>query len=168
MSRVNRVKLNGNCAKAKNLIGNRIAAVSISAEEIAREKDRLPRGWGRFGKSLDELAELSEPDESLISSCVAINPEFKHKTVTLPGGLIEMTSATNIVLGATNKRLLLVGTGMGGAPRNHYDLSYEGLEIADRRKKEFTLRTEHGEIRFRGAAKQQIPEFLDAVEANVR
>ncbi len=43
------------------------------------------------------MAELSEPDESLISSCVAIEP-----------------------------------------------------------------------IRFRGAAKQQIPEFLDAVEANSR
>ena len=58
---------------------------------------------------------------------------------------------------------------MGGAPRNHYALSYGGLEIADRRKKEFTLRTEDtSEIRFRGAAKQEVPGFLDAVEANAR
>ena len=140
--------------------------MSVTPEEIAREKDRLPRGWGRFGKSLDQLAEISEPDESLLSSCVALNPEFKHKTVTLPGGLIEMTDSTNVVLAATDKRLIVVATGMGGAPRKHYVLGYDGLQIADRQKKEFTLRTGDGsEIRFRGAAKQEIPDFLDAVEA---
>jgi hypothetical protein len=52
-----------------------VPAVSVAPEEIAREKERLPRGWGRFGKPSDELAEISEPDESLLSSCVAINPE---------------------------------------------------------------------------------------------
>ena len=143
--------------------------MSISEEEIAREKDRLPRGWGRFGKSLDELAEISEPGESLLSSCVAINPEFKHRTISLPGGMLEMTKSTNVVLAATDKRLILVGTGMGGAPRAHHAIPYDGLEIADRQKKEFTLRSEEGgEIRFRGAAKQQVPDFLDAVAANAR
>jgi len=140
--------------------------VTVSAEEIAREKDRLPRSWGRFGKSLDELEKISEPDESLLSSCVAINPEFKHRTIRLEGGLIEMTKATNVVLAATNKRLILLGTGMGGAPRTHHALPYDGLEIVDRQKREFTLRSpEGGEIRFRGAAKQEIPGFLDALEA---
>jgi hypothetical protein len=33
----------------------------ISPEQTAREKDRLPRGWGRFGKSIDALAGASEP-----------------------------------------------------------------------------------------------------------
>jgi hypothetical protein len=138
-------------------------------EEIEREKDRLPRGWGRFGKSLDQLAEICEPDESLLSSCVALNPEFRHKSRSLPGGLLEMTDATNVVLAATDRRLIVVATGMGGASRNHYVLDYDGLEIADRQKKEFTLRTgDSSEIRFRGAAKQEIPGFLEAVEANAR
>jgi hypothetical protein len=138
-------------------------------EEIEREKDRLPRGWGRFGKSLDQLAEICEPDESLLSSCVALNPEFRHKSRSLPGGLLEMTDATNVVLAATDRRLIVVATGMGGASRNHYVLDYDGLEVADRQKKEFTLRTgDSSEIRFRGAAKQEISGFLEAVEANAR
>jgi PH (Pleckstrin Homology) domain-containing protein len=140
--------------------------VSVTPEEIAREKDRLPRGWGRFGKSLDHLTEVCDPDESLISSCVALNPEFRHKSRSLPGGLLEMTDSTNVVLAATDKRLIVVATGMGGAPRKHYVIPYEGLQIADRQKKEFTLRTQDtSEIRFRGAAKQEVPGFLDAVEA---
>ena len=40
--------------------------MAITADEIAREKGRLPRGWRRFGKSLDHLAEISVPDESLL------------------------------------------------------------------------------------------------------
>jgi Bacterial PH domain len=143
--------------------------VSVTPEEIAREKDRLPRGWGRFGKSLDMLAEIGEADESLLSSCVALNPEFKHKSRSLPGGLLEMTDATNVVLAATDKRLIVLATGMGGAPRKHYVIAYDGLQIADRQKKEFTLRLEDtSEIRFRGAAKQEVPGFLEAVEANAR
>jgi hypothetical protein len=139
--------------------------VGITAEDIAREKGRLPRGWGRFGKALDQLAEICEPDESLLSTCVTLNPEFRHKSATLAGGLMEMTDAMNVVLAATSKRLIVISTGMGGAPRRHYDVPWEGLQIADRQKKEFTLRTQGGEIRFRGAARQEVPGFLDAVEA---
>jgi hypothetical protein len=143
--------------------------MSISAEEIAREKDRLPRGWGRFGKALDQLSEIGEPDESLLSTCVTLNPEFRHTSRSLEGGLLEMTDSTNVLLAATSKRLIVVATGMGGAPRKHYVLDYDGLQIADRQKKEFTLRTgDTSEIRFRGAAKQEVPGFLDAVEANAR
>jgi hypothetical protein len=137
--------------------------MAVTAEEIEREKARLPRGWGRFGKALDQLTEICEPDESLLSTCVTLNPQFRHTSVTLAGGLMEMTEATNVVLAATSKRLIVISTGMGGAPRKHYDLPWAGLQIAERQKKEFTLRTEAGEIRFRGAAKQEVPGFLDAV-----
>ncbi len=58
--------------------------MAVTAGEIAREKDRLPRGWGRFGKALEQLTQ------------------------------------------------------------------------------------DTSEIRFRGAAKQEVPGFLDAVEANAR
>lgn len=139
--------------------------MSVTAEEIAREKGRLPMGWGRFGKALDQLAEICEPDESLLSTCVTLNPEFRHTSVTLAGGLMEMTDSMNVVLAATSKRLIVIATGMGGAPRKHYDLQWDGLQIAERQKKEFTLRTSAGEIRFRGAAKQEVPGFLEAVEA---
>ena len=141
-----------------------MADVSVTAEDIEREKDRLPRGWGRFGKAIEQLARICEQDESLLSSCVTLNPQFRHTSVSLAGGLLEMTDSTNVVLAATSKRLIVISTGMGGAPRKHHDLSWEGMRIAERKKQEFTLRTEAGEIRFRGAAKQMIPGFLDAVE----
>lgn len=143
--------------------------MNITSEDVEREKRRLPRGWGRFGKSLEHLAELSEPDETLLSSCVGLNPEFRHRgtvghdTVALGLAFAEMTKATNVVLGCTNRRLLVVTTGMGGAPREHYVIPYEGLEIASRDKKEFVLRWPAGEVRIRGAAKQQLPDFLDAL-----
>lgn len=47
-------------------------------------------------------------------------------------------------------------------------IPYEGLEIASREKKEFVLRWPAGEVRIRGAAKQQIPEFLDALAGQAR
>ncbi len=53
--------------------------MAITSEEIAREKERLPCGWGRFGKSLDHLAEISRPGETLLSSCVGLNPDYKHR-----------------------------------------------------------------------------------------
>jgi hypothetical protein len=138
--------------------------VGVTAEDIEREKERLPRGWGRFGKALDRLAEICEPDESLLSTCVTLNPQFRHTSTTLAGGLLEMTDSTNVVLAATSRRLIVISTGMGGAPRAHYDLPWDGLQIAERKAKEFTLRTGAGEIRFRGAAKQEVPGFLGAVE----
>lgn len=100
--------------------------MAITAEEIAREKKRLPRGWGRFGKSLDRLAELSEPKESLVSSCVGLNPNF------------------------------------------HYSIPYGGLEVVSRAAKEFVLGWPAGQVRIRGAAKQQVPQFLDALSAHAR
>jgi hypothetical protein len=142
----------------------KIVCVGITAEEIGREKGRLPRGWGRFGKALEQLAEISQPDESLLSSCVTLNPQFRHTSVSLAGGLLEMTDSTNVVLGATSERLIVITTGMAGAPRKHYVLPWEGLRITDRKKNEFTLRAEAGVIRFRGAAKQMMAGFLDAVD----
>lgn len=138
--------------------------MGVTAEDIQREKDRLPRGWGRFGKAIEQLAKICEPDESLLSSCVTLNPQFRHTSVTLAGGLLEMTESTNVILAATSKRLIVISTGMGGAPRQHYDLSWDGLHVAERKKNEFSLSTEVGQIRFRGAAKQMVPGFLDAVD----
>lgn len=141
-----------------------MASVGVTAADIEREKNRLPRGWGRFGKALEQLAGICEPDESLLSSCVTLNPQFRHTSVSLAGGLLEMTDSTNVVLAATSKRVIVITTGMSGAPRQHYDLSWDGLQIAERKKQEFTLRTQAGEIRFRGAAKQMVPGFLGAFE----
>jgi hypothetical protein len=138
--------------------------VGVTAEEIEREKGLLPRGRGRFGKALEQLAEICEPDESLLSSCVTLNPQFRHTSSTMAGALLEMTDSTNVVLAATSSRLIVISTGMSGAPRKHYDFSWDGLQVAERKKNEFTLRTEAGEIRFRGTAKQQVPGFLAAVE----
>ena len=104
--------------------------MSVTPEEIQREKARLPMGWGRFGKALDQLPGICEPDESLLSSCVTLNPQFRHTSVTLAGGLMEMTQATNVVLAATSKRLIVISTGMGGEPRRHHEFAWDGLQIA--------------------------------------
>jgi Bacterial PH domain len=139
----------------------------ITSEQTARERGRLPRGWGRFSKAVDHLVEISDPDETLLSTCVALNPTFKHRTVTLAGGLIELTDATNVVIAATDQRLVVVATGAAGGPRGHYAIPYAGLEIADHSKKDLTLRWPDGEIHFRGAAKQQLPELLAAITAQL-
>jgi Bacterial PH domain len=148
--------------------------MAITAEEIAREKERLPRGWGRFGKSLDHLAEISEPDESLMSTCVALNPEYKqratvgHDAVALGLIFAETRKSTNVVLACTNKRLIVLATGMGGGARDHYAISYDGLEIVSREFKAFTLGWPEGQVRIRGAHRKRVPEFLDAVAAQAR
>jgi hypothetical protein len=142
--------------------------MAITKEEIDREKQRLPRGWGRFGKTLDKLAELSQPEESLVSTCVALNPKFEHRTVTLVGGLLEMTKTTNIVLAATSERLLMVGTGFGGAPRADTSIPYDGLEIVSRGDSDFVLAWPDAQMRVKGSHKKQTPEFLDALAARAR
>jgi hypothetical protein len=148
--------------------------MAITAAEIEREKGRLPRLWGRFGRSLDQLAEISEPDESLLSSCVGLNPEFRHRgtpghdAVALALIFSETTKSTNVVLASTNKRLIVVATGMGGAPRDHYTIPYEGLEIVSRADKEFTLSWPDGQVRIRGGHKKQIPAFVDTLAAQAR
>lgn len=148
--------------------------MGVTVEEIEREKGRLPRGWGRFGKSLDHLAQISEPDGSLLSSCVGLNPEYKqrgtvrHDAVAL--GLIfsEARKSTNVVLACTNKRLIVLAAGMGGVPRDHYAISYDGLEIVSREFKAFTLGWPDGQVRIRGAHRKRVPEFLDTVPAQAR
>ena len=148
--------------------------MAISPEEIEREKTRLPRGWGRFGKSVERLAELSRPDETLLSACVGLNPEFRHRNfsghdaIALAGAFSEMTKATNVVLGCTNERVIVVATGMGGAPRHDYSIPLDGLEIPSRADKEFVLSWPEGQVRIRGGHKKQIPEFLDTLAGQTR
>ena len=88
--------------------------------------------------------------------------------ISLAGGIWEMTKSTNVVLAITNQRLIAVATGFGGAPRDHGAIPLEGLEIVSQGKKEFVLRSPEGEMRIRGAAKPQIPDFLDALAAQAR
>jgi hypothetical protein len=149
--------------------------MSITTEQIEREKKTLPFGWGRFGKAYNHLAEISEPDESLLASCVALNPEYQYKPRFGPGTVLstghalhELTKATNVVLACTSERLIMISTGAGGAPRDHVTIPYDGLEIVSRAKKEFVLGLPAGQMRVRGAAKQQVPAFLDSLATQAR
>jgi hypothetical protein len=138
-----------------------------TAEQIAAQKDRLPRGWGRFGKAIDELASITDADEQLLAACVTLNPTFQHRSVTLAGGLFEATDATNVVVAATDRRVLVVQTGMSGGPRGNSEISYDGLQVVDQGKKEFTLRWPAGDARFRGAAKTMVAPLLEVIAAHI-
>jgi hypothetical protein len=146
--------------------------VAISNEEIEREKKTLPFGWGRFGKALDQLAEISEPNESLLASCVALNPEYKQGGRFVPGTLLsaasELQKSTNVVLACTNERVIMISTGVTGAPRNHISLPFDGMEIAERAPRLFVLGMPQGRIKIRSAAKQQVPLFLEALDRRLR
>ena len=135
----------------------------ISGEQIKQQKDLLPMGWGRFGKAIDYLAEASTDDEALLAACVTLNPTFEHRTISLAGGLLELTKSTNVVLTVTNQRLIIVATGAGGAPRDHQEVSFDGLEVVKHDKREITLRWPDGEATFRGAAKPMLPPLVQAL-----
>lgn len=131
--------------------------------------------WGRFGKAIERLEEISEPSESLLASCVALYPSYHIRARFVPGAPLsaayarhELTKTTDVVLACTRQRLITIGTGGGGAPRDQISISYDGLEIVSRDKKEFVLGLAEGEMRFRGAAKQQIPAFLEVLAARAR
>ncbi|HXY91591.1 MAG TPA: hypothetical protein VEP49_03875 [Acidimicrobiia bacterium] len=137
----------------------------ITEEQTRLQKELLPRGWGRFGKAIDSLTEISEPDEQLVAACVTLNPSFQHRSVTLAGGLAELTDSTNVVIAATDRRVVVVSTGAGGAPRGHTEIPYVGLEVVEHAKREVTLRWAEGEARFRGAAKPMLGPLVDALTA---
>jgi hypothetical protein len=116
-----------------------VSRLVITSEETEREKARLPRGWGRFGKAIDGLVAVSEPDEVLLSCCIGVHPSVKRH-FTAAGGLYELTKSTNVLLGATDRRVIVMATGAGGGPRDHASIPRDGLEVADVSKRELTLR----------------------------
>jgi hypothetical protein len=143
--------------------------MAIAETEIARERERLPRGWGRFGKSLDYLAQASFPDESLHATCIGVKPDFQMRVGSLytAEGTRAFVSSyfkeTNLLLAATNRRIIAVATGLGGAPRGHTEIPYDGLEIASQDKKELELRWPDGSLHLKGIHKKALPGFVEAV-----
>jgi len=139
----------------------------ITPEQTAAQKSTLPRAWGRFGKAIDHLTDISQPDEELVATCVTLNPSFQHRTISTVGTLMELMNSTNTVLAVTNQRLIAIATGAGGAPRGSHEIPFEGLAITGEGKKEITLRWADGEARFRGAAKQQLPALVQALRERI-
>jgi hypothetical protein len=147
--------------------------VAISESEIARERERLPRGWGRFGKSLDYLAEASAPDESLLATCIGVKPDFQMKAgllYTAEGATSFVSSyfkETNLLLAATDRRIIAVATGLGGAPRGHTEIPYADLEISGAAKKELDLRWPDGSLHLTGIHKKVLPGFVEALASRL-
>jgi hypothetical protein len=144
----------------------------MSHEEIEREKKTLPFGWGRFGKTYDELAEISRPDESLIAAGVALNPEYRQGGRFVPGTVVsavhELRKTTNVLVACTNQRMIMLSTGVAGGVRQHVSIPYEGMKLVECTKKHFVLSVPAGRIKIRGMAKQQQPRLLEALEAQAR
>jgi hypothetical protein len=135
--------------------------------EIERAKDLLPFGWGRFGKSLDHIAKLAESEEELLAACVGLNPTFEHRSNTLSGVLRELNESTNVVLAVTDRRLLLITTGLGGAPRDHEELAYEGMQLDGVGKRELALSWSDGTMRVEGIAKPMLSDFERALRTRL-
>jgi hypothetical protein len=139
----------------------------MDAAAVERERDLLPLGWGRFGKSLEKLPELLDPDEELLAACVGLNPSFEHRAITLAGGLRELTKSTNLLLAATDRRLLLLATSAGGSPRDHSELSYDGMTFEKAGKRELKLTWPEGTMLVKGMAKPMIPPFEAALRGRL-
>lgn len=139
----------------------------MDAAAVAREKDLLPLGWGRFGKSIEKLLELLDPEEELLAACVGLNPSFEHRSITLAGGLRELTKSINLVLAATDRRLLLLATGAGGSPRDHTNLDYDGMTLDEVGKRELKLSWPEGTMLVKGMAKSMVPGFAAAVRGRL-
>ena len=146
--------------------------MAITLEQIEREKKTLPFGWGRFVKAYDQLAEISEPDESLLVTGVALNPEYRQGTRFVPGTvesvISDLRKATNVLVACTNRRLIMLSTGIAGGARNHLSLPYEGMEVVERARRYFVIGVPEGRIKIRSMAKQQQPRFLEVLETLVR
>jgi hypothetical protein len=139
----------------------------MDAAAVEREKDLLPLGWGRFGKSIEALPELLGPDEELLAACVGLNPSFEHRSITLAGGLRELTKSTNLLLAATDRRLLLLATSAGGSPRDHSELAYEGMTVEKAGKRELKVTWPEGSMLIKGMAKPMLPPLEEALQGRV-
>ena len=146
--------------------------MAITREEIERERKTLPFGWGRFGKAYDQLAEVSEPGESLLAAGVALNPEYHQGGRFVPGTLAsavsELRKTTNVLVACTNQRVILLSTGVAGGVRDHVSIPYEGMEIVERARRYFVLGVPEGRVKIRGMAKQQQPRVLEVLEREAR
>ena len=136
----------------------------MDAAAVERERDLLPFGWGRFAKSLQKLPDLLDPEEDLLAACVGLNPTFEHRSITLAGGLRELTKSTNVVLAVTDRRLLLIATGAGGAPREHRELPYDGMAIEKAGKRELKVTWPEGSMLIKGMAKPMLASFEQAFQ----
>jgi hypothetical protein len=87
--------------------------------------------------------------------------------VGLSAGLLGATGTTNVVVGVTDRRLLVIPTAMNGNPRGNDEIAYDGLTVAERGKKDFTLQWADSAARFSGAAKTMIGPFLDALDTQL-
>lgn len=148
--------------------------VPIDQAQIEREKDRLPRGWGRFGKALEHLEQLGEPEESLLSSCIGVNPDFKigaGSSIGIGAGALVPAAFkdTNLLLGATDRRIIALATGLKGDPREHHaSIPYEGLEIVSVGKKDLALRWPDGSLELGGIGKKALPGFVETIRSRAR
>ena len=130
--------------------------------EVERAKTSFPSA-GRFGKSLDHIAELAEPEEELL----AASSVYRHSSTArmLRGVLRELNESTNVVLAVTDRRLLLITTGLGGAPRHREGLAYAGMQLDEVGRRELALSWPDGTMRVKGIAKPMLPDFERALRA---
>ena len=138
----------------------------MKTSDIKREKERLPRGWGRFGRALERIGEIGEPDELLLISCVGVSEVAATAGFPLSAAFGE----TNAVLAVTNKRLIAVGTGLLGRLGKTEAIPLEdvqGVEVESERKRHLRIDAAGGTLRVKSMAKSTFPEFVQVLREQV-
>jgi hypothetical protein len=91
---------------------------------------------GATARPTTQLAGISEPDESLLAAGVALNFEYHQGGRFVPGTLAsavsELRKTTNVLVACTNRRLIMISTGVAGGVREHVSIPYEGLRLLNR------------------------------------
>ena len=62
----------------------------------------------------------------------------------------------------------MLATGFSGGGRDHFEIAYDGLEVADASKKDVTLHWPEHDMTVKGCLKQMLPALVDAINANSR
>ena len=134
---------------------------------IEREKERLPFGWGRFGKALDRLGELLEPGEELEIASVGVYSKYREQHVFGELG----AGQTNAVVGVTDRRLFLIGTTLRGKPLGHDAIEWaevSDFSVVSDKKRSIAVTSPGGTAAVDSIAKSAFADLMTAVAAHTR
>lgn len=98
-------------------------------QELDIQKKRLPRGWGRVGKSIDALAGLLAPTAIISHDVRRVYPDYNRMPFDFfaPAPAVKAAKQTNVLLALTSQRVIAVATSLLGQPLGNLSIPIEGM-----------------------------------------